>query len=159
MKTSEIPTPQIAVKSGLMICVAFIIYFLMMNLAGLLHMTELRFLNILILLAGLLIAYRNYRSMAKNGHIPYLDGLVLGVLTSLTAFISFSIFTYLFFSLAAPDVLMQIGKQSMMLGTSPSPLYASIAVLVEGFTSGLIMTFILMQYFKSGYYNPAVRDD
>ncbi len=152
MKTQKISVPSLAVKSGLLISVVFVLYFLLMKALGLLHVTEYRFLNVLILIAGLVITFRNYMSETAASTISYLNGLVLGVLTSLSAFITFTIFIFIYFTFIDPEILLKIGESAVMLGNSPSAVYASIAVMVEGFTSGLIISFILMQYYKSGYY-------
>ena len=152
MSTPQLSIPKLAVKAAVRICISFIVYFMMMKYLNLIHITSLRFLNIFILIGGLFATYRYYRAQTKILNIEYFDGILLGILTSIASFIFFAIFIYISFR-AEPALLQVLKGNTIMMGFgSLTPAYAAATVIIEGTFSGLIISFAIMQYYKSGFY-------
>ena len=137
------------IRSGLLIALGFIVYFFLMKYFGLIQYAELRAFNFVILLAGLFFTYRDYR-LKTEPNIEYFSGLILGFLTSVISVVSFAIFVYIYFSSIDPVLLAEIKKNSPFIGTNLNPVTATISIIAEGISSGLIMSFSFMQYYKSG---------
>lgn len=152
MNPQEISIPKLALKSGILICASFIVYFMIMKYLNLIHVVELRFLNIFILIAGLLSTFRYFRRQTNVLNIVYLEGLFLGVLTTLVSFMLFAVFLYFYFLKVDPDLLLELKDNAMMMGTSLTATSAAASVLIQGACSGLIISFAIMQYYKSGFY-------
>ena len=123
-----------------------------MKYFNLTHITTLRFLNFFILTVGLAMTFRSYRMKTKILNVLYLDGLLLGAATTVISVVLFSIFIYLYFSVINPLLLQSLKRNAVMMGTSLTALTAAATVLVEGVCSGIIISFSIMQYYKSGFY-------
>ncbi|MEO8085973.1 MAG: hypothetical protein ABI763_04085 [Bacteroidota bacterium] len=152
METKPFSIPTLAVKAGFIICASFIAYFMVMKYCNLTQYAVLRFLNLFILTGGLLLTFRYYRRKTKILNIAYFDGLLLGVVTSLTTFLLFAVFIYNYFLYVDPLLLQELKGNTVMMGNSLTAFTASATILVEGICAGVILTFIIMQYFKSGFY-------
>jgi hypothetical protein len=124
-----------------------------MKYLDLLYITELRFLNIFILITGLIVTFRYYRKQTNVLNVPYFEGLGLGVLTSFVSFALFAVFIYYYFLEVDPALLQSLKGNTVMLGnTSMTAFYTAATVVLQGMVSGLIVSFAIMQYYKSGFY-------
>lgn len=140
---------KISLKYGLLTAAGLIGYFLLMNLIGLEHILELRFLNAVIMAIGIVLALRAFKR-AKQGNIGYLSGLGTGFLTSLVATLIFSSFMLLYIK-AFDDSLMEVLTQNRMVGeriASTPGLVIFMVLMLEGVISGAMIGFIAMQFFK-----------
>lgn len=152
MEPQKVYTPKLALKSGILICFSFITYFMLMKMFNLIHITELRFLNIFIMTGGLVLTFRQYRFKSKILNINYLDGMFLGVLTSLISVVTYTVFIYFYFLKIDPALLQELKGNTVMTGNSLSATSAAATVIVEGICAGIILSFIILQYYKSGFY-------
>ena len=91
MESTNISVERVAVKYGFLTAAGLAIYFLAMKLVGLVHIIELRSLNLFIMVAGLWFALKYYRENSTS-HLNYFEGISLGTLTAAIAVIPFSIF-------------------------------------------------------------------
>ncbi|MBC5773262.1 DUF4199 domain-containing protein [Pontibacter sp. KCTC 32443] len=140
---------KIGLKYGLITAAGLIGYFLLMNLFGLAHILELRFLNAVILTIGIVLALRAYKKM-KQGNIGYLSGLGAAFMTALVATLIFSSFMLLFIK-AFDDSLMDVLTANRMVGervASTPGLVIFMVLMLEGVISGAMIGFIAMQFFK-----------
>ena len=80
---------------GTLIALGLIVYFFLMYAVGLLQVIELRLLNLLIMLAGVYYAMKQY-SRTHDGHLNYFRGLTIGVATSAIGASTFSLFLFVF---------------------------------------------------------------
>ncbi|MGZ3862210.1 MAG: hypothetical protein ACXVPN_11850 [Bacteroidia bacterium] len=136
---------RLSVMIGSAVCMAMIFYFGAMNLAGLEENLSLRIFNFIILLAGIIYGLKLF-SGATNNKIDYFTGLKVGVAITLAAVSPFAVFTgfYLFYN---PE-LMHVIQEKVNIGYHLNPAEAAGAVCIEGLSSGAIITFMAMQYFK-----------
>ncbi len=148
METNEISIQKLAIKTGLVTCAGFIIYFMLMIYANLIHVIELRVLNFFILTGGIFFAFRYYKSVAKK-KIEYLQGLIFGCTISAVSLVPFAIFTGLYFSQIDPLLLIQFKDHAPMMGAYITPFTVVVTIMVEGMCSGLIISFALMQFFQN----------
>lgn len=128
---------------GTLIALGLVLYFFIAYLFGFLHIIELRGLNLFIMLAGIYYALRQYER-THPGKIDYFRALLLGITT---AFIGTSTFVlFLFLYLKADSSLMQSIREAGPMGPYLNEYITTFAVWFEGIFSGLILTFILINF-------------
>lgn len=128
---------------GLKIGAGLIAFFLFMNVVGLVHIYELRFLNVIIQVAGIYYALKKFKE-THGHHINYFRALVTGVVTGAIASLIFAIFLFAYLMLDQ-DLMQDIIVKEPM-GRYLNPYIAAFMVALEGVFSGLLFTFILINY-------------
>ena len=149
MEAEKKSIQTLGITTGLVMFVALVAYFLLMKSFNLIHITELRCLNFFILLGGLMYAYRQYKRPDMN--VEYLSGMGLGVITTAVSVLPFALFIYIYFSYVDLTFIQVLKEHSVMMGEYLTPGTAAGTVAVEGICSGLIISFAIMQYYKSGF--------
>ncbi len=149
METQKKTIQGLGIKTGLVTSFFLIAYFLLMKALNLAQISELRYLNFFILLIGVIYAYKHYREPGHN--IEYLPGLGLGMITTASAVIPFSIFIYHYFWFIDPNLLTAIEQNSVIMAAYLNPTTVAGAILMEGMASGAIISLVLMQHYKSGF--------
>jgi len=135
------------IKSGLLITAGLVAYFLLMRVAGLAEVTELRALNALIMFSGVYLAVREFKKSNFGVGFDYLSGIAVGFFTSMVVAISFSIFVGLYVTID-PVFLAAIvadNPQKEFL----NPWTASMVIFIEGIASGFLFSYTAMQYLKN----------
>jgi hypothetical protein len=143
---SDLSVASLCNSAGLLTCACLIGYFFLMNAFNLQEVLALRAFNFFILLGGILWAFRFYRRATEEDKIDYFTGLKIGVRVTLTSVVTFAIFMALY--LVYDGRLMYIIKENTGIGDYINPLTVAGALCIEGLGSGIIVTFIAMQYFK-----------
>jgi len=129
---------------GLRIAGGLIAFFLVMKFTGLLQHVELRALNLVILVAGVFFALKKFKNTHED-HLNYFRGLVTGVATAAVGAIGFTIFLFIYLSFLDTG-MMQYLIDNEPMGRFLNPYMASFIVALEGVFSGLLVTFILINY-------------
>ncbi|MCS6974010.1 MAG: DUF4199 domain-containing protein [Cyclobacteriaceae bacterium] len=132
------------INYGLRIAVGLIVYFLVMKFAGLLHVVELRLLNLFILIAGIYYALKKFQH-THGEHIHYFRALITGFATGAVGSLVFAAFLFLYVSLLDRG-FMQYLIENEPMGRFLNPYIASFIVALEGVFSGLLVTFILINF-------------
>lgn len=135
---------QIHVNYGLKIAGGLIVYFLIMKFAGLLNVVELRLLNLFILVAGIYMALKKFKASHED-HLNYFRALVTGVATGAIGSMVFAFFLFIYVSFLDTAFMQHIIEHEPM-GRFMNPYIASFIVALEGVFSGLLVTFILINY-------------
>ncbi len=135
---------------GTLVTIALILYFFIVYAVGFIYVTELRVFNLLIQVAGIYLALKQYRR-THAGHIDYLRAMSIGVGTSFIASSTFVLF--LFFYLKIDSNLMQVIQANAPLGEYLDPYIASFSVWLEGIFSGFLATFIIVNYIRTDNVN------
>jgi hypothetical protein len=135
---------------GLRIAAGLILYFLAMKFAGLSHHPELRLLNVIILVAGIYFALKKFKKSHED-HLNYFRALITGVATGAIASLTFAAFLFLYMQL--DPSLMETIKANEPMGRFLNPYIASFIVALEGVFSGLLVTFILINYVHTDEVN------
>lgn len=128
---------------GLRIAIGLIVYFLVMHFAGLSHHVELRLLNLLILVTGVFLALKKFKDTHQS-HLHYFRALITGVATAAIGSFVFAGFLFVYMSL--DKALMQSIIENEPMGRYLNPYMASFIVALEGLFSGLLVTFILINF-------------
>jgi hypothetical protein len=135
---------------GLRIAVGLIVYFVVMHLTGLSHHVELRLLNLLILVTGVYLALKKFRE-THGAQLNYFRALVTGVSTAAIGSFIFAVFLFFYMKLDAS--LMTSIVENEPMGRYLNPYIASFIVALEGLFSGLLVTFILINYIATDEVN------
>lgn len=138
---------QIILTVGFLTFIGMVVYFMVMKVAGFAHISELRFLNVIIAAIGGVSAIRYYNSKHAK-RIKYLQGFMLSFASIFSASVLFAGFIFCYFSFIDPELLNVIRVDAPVAGIRISPVTTFISVLTEGAVSALVISFIAMQYFK-----------
>lgn len=140
----------VSIKAGVYTSVGLILYFMLMKVFNLHHHLALHYLNVVILFLGLRYAIKHIKLI--TGDIKYFEGLKAGVIVSLISVFLFNVFLLAYETLIDPSFLIFL-KDKISLGNFFNNQETIIDIIglitAEGLSSGFIMTFILMQYYKS----------
>lgn len=135
---------------GLRIAVGLIVYFVVMHVTGLSHHVELRLLNLLILVSGVYLALRKFKETHES-QLNYFRALATGVSTAAIGSFLFAVFLFAYMKLDSS--LMESIVQNEPMGRYLNPYIASFIVALEGLFSGLLVTFILINYISTDEVN------
>jgi len=128
---------------GLRIAAGLIGYFLIMKVANFSHIVELRLVNIVILVAGVYLALKKFKQTHEE-HLNYFRALITGVATGAIGSLIFALFLFIWMKV---DVgMMQHIQETDPMGRYLNPYIAAFIVALEGVFSGLLVTFILINY-------------
>ena len=139
---------RLSVRYGIITAISLIVFFFIMKIAGLTGNYELRALNIVFLSAGVYLSIRSYRH--KNEEPTYLGGLGTGLFTSAVALAVFAVFVIVYLEALNPEFMTEL-KQYEYFGKYLNPYIAGAVIFLEGTMSGLLVSFILMQYYKRSH--------
>ncbi len=129
--------------------IALIVYFFLMKLIGLETNFYLRIFNFFIMTGGIYFLFRN-AIVRSDESIGYIDGLRMGMQFTIVSVLIFIVFLGLYLKFIDRNFLQVMEESGLWSFDKVSITQASVGVFVEGMASGLIITFVLMQYFK-GY--------
>ncbi|MBN8651705.1 MAG: DUF4199 domain-containing protein [Cytophagales bacterium] len=135
---------------GLKIAGGLIAFFLIMKVAGLAHIYELRFLNVIIQVGGIYFALKKFRE-THDQHMNYFRALVTGVATGAVSSVIFALFLFIYLSVD-PGFMQDIITNEPM-GRYLNPYITSFMVALEGLFSGLLFTFIIINYVNTDDVN------
>ncbi|MBL7920032.1 MAG: hypothetical protein JNJ40_06935 [Bacteroidia bacterium] len=146
LKRSNSQLSTISIGVGLATSFALVIYFVLIRTFALESIFYLRLVNAVILLAGLLIGERLCSSRIAH-KIDYLKGIRIGTQITLAATIPYSIFIWTYLKMDS-ELLAFIQNTNFGRYLNPLPACAAGIVAIEGFVSGLVLTYVIMPYFK-----------
>jgi len=141
---------RIAENYGLRIAGVLIVYFVIMKIVGLSHHAELRLINLVILTVGIYMALKKFK-LTHTDHLNYFRGLIMGVATGGVASLAFGIFLFIYIQLDA-DMMKSIIENEPM-GRFLNPYMSAFIVVLEGFFSGLLVTFVLLNWVTTDEVN------
>jgi hypothetical protein len=140
---------------GIKIAAGLIGFFLLMWAIGLGHHVELRLLNLFILTAGIFFGLKKFKE-THHDHLNYFRALITGV--SMGAIGSFFFAIFLFIWMMVDTEMMEAVKQNEAMGRFLNPYIASFMVVLEGVFSGLLVTFILINWVTTDDVNDPVGE-
>ena len=147
---------RIPEKYGLQIAAGLILFFLIMRILGLGHMTELRLLNLLILTAGIFLALKKFKQ-THSARLNYFRGLITGVATGGVASLLFGFFLFIYMKLDGD--LMRTIVENEPMGRYLNPYIVAFIVVLEGFFSGLTVTFVILNWVATDEVSAPVDSD
>ncbi len=147
---STISAEITGLKAGLITSASLIAYFMLMKLFNFMSSPIAWAFNLAILGTGIILVFEYYR-MKTTLNVDYIPGLILGSITTFVSVIPFAFFLYIFFSQSDPLVLSLLKENVLFMGEQITPTRAAFATAIEGLCSGVLITFIMMQYLRSGF--------
>lgn len=127
---------------GTISCVLYIAFLLLMKMLNLMHITELRMVNYVILC--LVCLFQIKRWINKTGsYVPFLQVYLTALSTGIFSFALFSIFLFLYSRYDIELNELFIKNSGETLRTFPT-----IVVFFEGSAISIIVAFINLQYFR-----------
>ena len=121
-----------------------IMYFLLMKLLGFETVVELRFINFIILLGGLRLFILRLKK-ENNAALEYLSSLAYGFLVSVLTTVFFAVFIFLYLSFIDKGMMEHL-KVNQPFGEYLTPGSAFLVLILEGCSSGAIISFALVQF-------------
>ncbi len=155
METKKISVEKLSATAGILLCLGYIAYFMLMKLLNLVYITELRVLNFFIQMLGIFLTLRYFKS-SRYDRFQYLEGFGLGFITSTISVVLFSLFIYFYF-ISHPSLLLDLQIDAPILGNNITPFLAAFSVMIEGEIASLILSFAIMQYYKDDAANQPFR--
>ena len=128
---------------GLRTAAGLILFFVVMDIAHLAHRVELRLLNLFIIVAGIYFGLKKFKEL-HGQHINYFRALVTGVAIGAVGSAVFAVFMFAYMKLDANMMQSIIDNEPM--GRYLNAYMAAFIVALEGFFSGLLVTFVLFNY-------------
>lgn len=135
---------------GLRIAAGLIVYFFIMKLIGLSHHVELRLVNLLILTVGIYLALKKFK-LTHTDRLNYFRGLIMGVATGGIGSLVFGIFLFIYMQLDSDMMRSIIDNEPM--GRYLNAYMSAFIVVLEGFFSGLLVTFVLLNWVTTDEVN------
>ena len=135
---------------GLRIAAGLIAYFIIMRMIDLGHHVELRLLNLVILTAGIYLALKKFK-LTHTDHLNYFRGLIMGVATGGIASLVFGLFLFVYMQLDSEMMQSIIDNEPM--GRYLNPYMSAFIVVLEGFFSGLLVTFVILNWVTTDEVN------
>jgi hypothetical protein len=149
-KNESLQMNRVSLKAGVYTAAGLVCYFVIMRLFNLHHYLELHYLNVIVLFLGLRYALQHIKQI--TGEIRYFEGLKSGLIVTLISVFLFNIFMLIYETLIDPPFLLFL-KEKITLGPLFSVQETAVEIagilVAEGLSSGFVLTFILMQYYKS----------
>ena len=142
MKNPNLPSLIMKYASGTFL--VLVAYFLLMKLFNLATIVELRFLNFFIMFAGIRLFMQQLKKENEN-RIDYLPSLAYGFLVSAFASLLFAVFVFIYLAYIDKGLMLHL-KAHQPFGEYLTPGSATLVLVLEGCSSGAIITFALVQY-------------
>ena len=130
-----------AIANGLLIFILIGAYFTLLEALGLTDNIYLRFINFLFVLIGV----NNTLKATARKTESYVQRLVAGVTTAFTGILLSALGLFIYLSVFDPE----LSAYGMTLIPAESNLTFAAVIFVEGFTSSLMVVFIMLQYWKN----------
>ncbi|HZY81246.1 MAG TPA: DUF4199 domain-containing protein [Cyclobacteriaceae bacterium] len=146
---------KIPLNYGLKIAGGLVVYFIIMNVIGYGNHVELRLLNLFILAAGIFFGLKKFKETHED-HLNYFRALITGVAIGAVGSGIFGIvlFTYLTIDSGFMDSM----SANEQMGVHLNPYMASFIVVLEGVFSGLLVTFVLINWVTTDDVNDPVGE-
>lgn len=131
---------------GTVLAVVFTMYFIFMGAAGLVHITELRLLNYVILF---FVCFYQLKKLFNNGknNVSYLQGFGTVFFTGIWSYLLFAVFLYFYVEMM-DDRLQELFWESIPIEFSYFLPWPYITIFFEGSAVSIIMALMLMQYYR-----------
>jgi hypothetical protein len=140
---------------GIKIAAGLIVYFLVMKFIGLGHHVELRLLNLFILVAGIFFGLKKFKETHAD-HLNYFRALVTGVAIGAVGSVLFALFLFIY--MKVDSGMMQSIVENEPMGRYLNPYIAAFIVALEGVFSGLLVTFVLINWVSTDDVNDPIGE-
>ena len=136
----------IGLRWGVITLLLLCAYFLVMKILGLVHATEFRILNALIMFFGVFQAIKSSKENLQG--FNYLKGFGTGILTALVASALFTMFGMIYLFWLDPSFMASI-RMNEPMGIFMNEYSASLQIFIEGSASGVLLSYTSLQYLRT----------
>ncbi len=136
---------KIVWKQSILIYIGIVSFFFVMKVFGLDNIVQLRALNFIFVFFGINKAIK--LNIINNGEVDYLSNFSLAILTAVTALIMVILSLVIYLDFIDPGFI-EVMEKVRVWGAQIDVLMVAFGIAVEGFASSVIISFILMQYWK-----------
>ena len=140
---------------GIKTAAGLIAFFVLMWLVGLGHHVELRLLNLFILTAGIFFGLKKFKETHED-HLNYFRALITGVSMGAIGSIIFAVFMFIWMKVDAEMMNAIIENEPM--GRYLNAYITAFVVALEGVFSGLLVTFVLINWVTTDDVNDPVGE-
>ncbi|PJJ60324.1 DUF4199 domain-containing protein [Hymenobacter chitinivorans] len=151
MNSAPLTPERNGFRYGLLTAGGMILYFILASLLHLTERVEFSFLNGVVLAIGICMAISHYKRV-RHDRMPYLHGFGTGIITSIVASVVFGLF-FVIYTVINPSIMDQLRARDLF-GFDLSVTIAFLAILLQSVMSGVIISLVAMQYFKSPDHKP-----
>lgn len=130
-----------AIANGLLIFGLIGVYFIILELLGFTDNIFLRFVNFLFVLIGV----NNTLKTAASKTQSYIQRLLAGIATVFVGIFLSALALFIYLSVFEND----LSAYAMTLIPAKTNLSFALVIFIEGFTSSLMVVFIMLQYWKN----------
>jgi hypothetical protein len=148
MEEKPVSIQGIGIKFGLITAAICIVYFLVMSMAGLIHIIALRMFNYAFIAAGIFLALNEVTHKIHKHRVNYLPGLGIGFTISLFTAIAFSVFMFVYSKFININFIPSIKPMLPDYYGDLNPYMLGVFVFSESLMFGAVLSFIVMQFFK-----------
>lgn len=131
-----------AIRNGLLIFGLVGVYFIILELLGLTDNVFLKFINFIFVLIGI----NNTLKQSSKIGADYLKKLVAGVVTVFTGIVLSAVALLIYLNVSDSS---DISAYAMTLMPAETNFEFAGVIFIEGFTSSLMIVFIMLQYWKN----------
>lgn len=146
MASSNVSFQNVAIKYGILVGIAHIVFFLIMWAIGVLEIIELSFISGIFLVIGIVVAISNYKK-ARKGGIRYLEGFGVGALVGAVSSAILGLFLVIFLASFRTGYLANL-QASALFPESLTLMSLFALTILYGTIPGAWIAFIAMQWFK-----------
>jgi hypothetical protein len=139
------------IRYGLFTAAAMAVYFIVASLLGIADNITYSYGNAVILAIGACAAIAHFKR-ARHDRMPYLQGYGTGIITAAVASLVFGLF-FVIYTVINPGLMERLRAEDLF-GFDLSVTIAFLAILLQGVMSGVIISLVAMQYFKSPDHKP-----
>lgn len=145
MADNHLTSENNGIRMGVVTAAALIVYTGIAAAAGFLGKLEAGALDIVLLVAGIVLAIRRLKQ-ARGQRMSYFQGFSTGIITALTASVLLGAFFWVLGGTSQAAV-QQIQARNLF-GTDLGVLIGGIGIILLGTMTGVITSLVAMQYFK-----------
>ncbi|OGX83239.1 hypothetical protein BEN47_17705 [Hymenobacter lapidarius] len=159
MADHSITSENNGLRIGILTALALMAYTGIAALAGFLDKIEAGTLDILILIAGVVMAIKRMKK-ARGNRLSYFQGFGTGIVTALVASVLLAVFFWLLGGLSQ-GVMGSVERIQArdLFGADLGILIGGLGIILLGTMTGVITSLVAMQYFKSPDHQPVTSLD
>ncbi|WP_435355320.1 DUF4199 domain-containing protein [Emticicia sp. SJ17W-69] len=147
-------TARIALKWGLVTAILIIIYTVILYMTGLFKTPSLSWISFLLLLTGIFLALREFKSLNGN-FMSFSEGLGVGTLMSAVTGLIGSIFSYIYINYIDTTIMQQMSdlqrEQLEARGMSTEQVDQAMEMAAKFTSPGLMFLFGILGYVFFGF--------
>ncbi|MDB5236690.1 MAG: hypothetical protein JWR44_3683 [Hymenobacter sp.] len=159
MADTQLTSENNGMRMGIFTALVLIVYTGIAALAGFLDKIEAGTLDLVILGVGVVMAIKRLKR-TKGNRLSYMQGFSTGIITALVASVLLAAFVWLLGGLSQGVMgSVQRIQARDLFGNDLGVLIGGLGIILLGTMTGVIISLVAMQYFKSPDHQPIASLD